>query len=131
MRYTTGMIERTKKILIVDDTSLLSALTYTILSRSMLGSPKIDLASSPTAALNMLQQEAYDVLLLNHQAESIDSMDVLRQLRIADHQTEAVVVAGWLTPTLVEHGRTLGVRRFFRLPAEIDAFTRHLTFSSS
>ena len=120
-----------KRILVVDDTSLLSALTYTIMSNSIAGSANVDLASSPNAALNLIKQKAYDLLLLNFQAESLDSMGVLRELRKANHQTEAVVVAGWLTPKLVEYGRSLGVRRFFRLPADIDAFSRHLRFSSS
>ena len=119
-----------KKVLVVDDTSLLSSLTFTILSSAMPGSPNVDLACSPGAALNLLKQTAYDLLLLNFQAEGLDSMNVLRELRKANHQTEAVIVAGWLTPKLVENGRTLGVRRFFRLPAEIDAFSRHLKFSS-
>ena len=97
----------------------------------MPGSAQVDLACSPGAALSLLDRTAYDLLLVNTQAESLDSIEVLRELRRADNKTEAVIVTGWLTPRLVEIGRHLGVSRFFRLPADMDAFSRHLMFSSS
>lgn len=118
-----------KHILVVDDTSLLVSLTNTLLAGSVLGSPMIDLASSPATALDLLKKNAYDLLLVNYQTENCDSMEVLRQLREADYQTEAVVVAGWITPALLARGHRLGVERFYRLPAELNDFTTHLRFA--
>jgi len=118
-----------KHVLLVDETPLLATLMSDKLAQ--LGPSKIhfDLASSVKQAIALLQQKAFDLLLINSQADRLDALEVLGQLREADCETEAIAVAGWLTPQLVEHGENLGVSRFFRLPAEVDAFACHLKFS--
>jgi DNA-binding NarL/FixJ family response regulator len=115
-----------KQILVVDDTNVLASLMYTVLAKPTPGSTTVDLARSSTAAETLLEKNGYDLLLVNSQTESLDSMGVLRQLRDSDCDTEAVVVAGWLTPQLLKTGQRLGVKRFYRLPAELVDLTQHL-----
>lgn len=115
-----------KHILVLDETSVLVTVMNGVLAGSLSHPPRVDLARSLSAALNLLNLKAYDLLLVNSQTDSLDSIGVLRQLRDADCRADAVIVAGWLTPQLVESGRRLGVERFFLLPAEIDDLTNHL-----
>lgn len=124
-----GMTVAAKKIMVVDETSILVSVMSMVLAGPMQGSPSVDLARSTAAALNLLKQKAYDLLLVNYQTDSLDSMDVLRQLRDADCGAEAVVVAGWFTPQMVESGRRLGVTRFFQLPSQMDDLTNHVRFA--
>ena len=118
-----------RQILVVDETNVLASVMNTVLARPAPGPTSVDLARSSMAAQKLLEKNAYDLLLVNSQTESLDSMDVLRQLRDDDCDTEAVVVAGWLTPQLLDKGQRLGVKRFFRLPAEIDDLTQHLRYA--
>jgi CheY-like chemotaxis protein len=115
-----------KQILVVDETSVLVSVMNFVLSGSMAHPPRVDLARSLSAALSLMNSTTYDLLLLNSQADDLDAIGVLSHLRAADHKAEAVVVAGWLTPQLLESGRRLGVKCFFRLPAEIDELANHL-----
>jgi DNA-binding NarL/FixJ family response regulator len=117
-----------KKILIVDETPLLKKIITATMIESGPWLFSCDLACSTKSAINMLRQKVYDLLLINYQTDSLDSLDILRQLRDADYQTDAVVVSGWLTPQLVECGNSLGVKRIFRLPAEFLDLTCHLKF---
>jgi DNA-binding NtrC family response regulator len=118
-----------RQILVVDETNVLASVMNTVLARPAPGPTSVDLARSSMAAQKLLEKNAYDLLLVNSQTESLDSMDVLRQLRDDDCDTEAVVVAGWLTPQLLDKGQRLGVTRFFRLPAEMVDLTQHLRYA--
>jgi DNA-binding NarL/FixJ family response regulator len=124
-----GVVVMEKQILVVDDTNVLASWMTSVLARPTPGPMTVDLARSSTAAEKLLENHAYDLLLVNSQTESLDSMDVLRQLRDGDCDTEAVVVAGWLTPQLLQVGQRLGVKRYFRLPAELVDLTQHLRFA--
>ena len=117
-----------RQILVVDDTPLLARLSNALLTETRARSTRIDIAASAKDALDLHGHKPYDLLVINCEAGTSDVMDVLRQLRAADHETEAVIVAGWLTPRLLERGRELGVTRFFRLPAELSDLSYHLTF---
>lgn len=118
-----------KRVLLIDETSLLATLMSEKLAQ--LGPNKVhfDLASSVKQAMGLLQEKAFDLLLINSQADQLDALQVLGRLREVHCETKAIAVAGWLTPQLVEHGESLGISRFFRLPAEVDAFVCHLKFS--
>jgi CheY-like chemotaxis protein len=119
----------TKQILVVDESSVLVSVTKSLVAGTGAGAAIVDLASSSAAALDLLQQKVYDLLLVNFQTEKLDALDVLRQVRDSDCGTEAVAVAGWLTPQLLEGGRRLGITSFYRLPAEVDELADHLRFA--
>ena len=118
-----------RQILIVDNTLLLARLSNALLAQGKDKATRIDVAISAGDALNLHRRKAYDLLVINCETDRVELLDVLRQLRDADHATEAVVVAGWLTPRLLERGRALGVTRFFRLPAELNDLSLHLNYS--
>lgn len=115
-----------RQILVVDESPLLAALSSAMMTRSRSSVTRIDVARSATDALKLHRLKSYDLVLVNCEANALDSLDVLRQLRNADFGTEAVVVSGWVTPGLIERGQELGVTRFYRLPGELMDLTHHL-----
>jgi len=101
------------KILVVDDDpSMLASLK--IMLKASGYSP--DTAQGGEAALELLEQIDYDLMLLDLQMPGMGGHDVLRQISRRDIQTKVVVVSGETSFSAVKDALTEGAYDFVRKP---------------
>jgi phosphoserine phosphatase RsbU/P len=88
-------------------------------------------ADSPAAVLNAIQQEKFDLLLmdLNYARDTTsgqEGLDLISQVQAVDHDLPIVVMTAWATVDLAVESMRLGVRDFVQKPWENSRLLRKL-----
>ena len=122
---STAQVPRT---LIADDQpDVLAALRLLLKSAGY----QIEAADSPAAVLNAIQQEKFDLLLmdLNYARDTTsgkEGLDLISQVQAVDHDLPIVVMTAWATVDLAVESMRLGVRDFVQKPWENSGLLRKL-----
>lgn len=88
-------------------------------------------ADSPAAVLNAIQQEKFDLLLmdLNYARDTTsgkEGLDLIERIQALDHDLPIVVMTAWATVDLAVESMRLGVRDFVQKPWENSRLLRKL-----
>lgn len=87
------MIRRSKVLVVDDDEDTLEVVTSTLLREDY----AIEPFSSPVLALQRLQQESYDTLLVDYQMPEINGLEFIRKARIHDKDVPIILFTAHAT----------------------------------
>ena len=99
------MSQRRKKILVVDDAGPVVILCVNVLQA--LGYA-VKGANRGEAAMDLLRQEAFDLLLVDYKMPGMNGFQVLEQARALYPQLISILVTGHGTPEIMKEATTMG-----------------------
>lgn len=105
------------KILIADDDKNLRKILTIELSDRGLDVAEID---SGTKAIELLEQDEYDVLLLDLNMPGFGGMDVLKRIKTSEIPTEVIILTGHATVSTAVEAMKLGAYDFLTKPFKLD-----------
>ncbi|UCE32406.1 MAG: response regulator [Burkholderiales bacterium] len=105
------------KILIVDDESVVRQAFMRILSSERC---TVEAVSNGPDALVRMQQQRFDVVLLDLKMPGIDGMTVLRTIKACWPETEVIVVTGYAAIETAKQSVTLGAFDYMAKPVGPD-----------
>lgn len=79
-------------------------------------SVQVFLASGGAEAIDIIAQEAPDLVLLDIRMEGMSGLDVLRRLRAKNSSVKVIMVSGIEDEAIVSEAKTLGVSGFIHKP---------------
>jgi len=116
------------RILIVDDEEeLVSALTERL---NLRGFEAIGVTTG-TEALDLIEREAFDVVLLDVKMPGLGGMEVIKRIKDTKPELEVVLLTGHGSSQAVEEGKALGAFDYLMKPIKIDALIRILLAATS
>jgi DNA-binding response OmpR family regulator len=109
---------RRPRILVVDDEPPLRELVVVTLGDAFV----CDEVGDGDAALELLDQTKYDLVMLDVMMPGTNGTDVLRKMRANDalRDVPVVVMSAWQSPQDVAHALEAGADRFLAKPFRID-----------
>jgi two-component system response regulator HydG len=105
------------KILVVDDQRNMRATTAIVLRNA---GHTVDEAADGAAALQCLQQEAFDVVLTDLRMPAVDGMEVLREVQRLAPETQVIVMTAYGTIESAVEAIRLGAYDFLAKPFKED-----------
>lgn len=105
------------KLLIVDDEN-----DITEFAKRFFTKRDIDVvtASNGNEALDAIEKERPDLVLLDIQMEGVTGIDVLKRLREENNMINVIMVTGTEDPTIIEYAKELGVTEYIHKPLVLD-----------
>ena len=111
------------RVLIVDDEEeLVSALVERLKLRGFAAHGVTD----GSAALEFLEEEACDVVLLDVKMPGLGGLEVIRRIKTGDPHLEVILLTGHGSVKSVEDGMALGAFDYLMKPVKIDNLVRIL-----
>ena len=109
------------KLLIVDDEADVREFARNFFKRR-----KIDVvvASSGEEALNILEKEGPNLMILDIRMDGIDGIEVLKRMREKGNKTEVIMVTGVDEKKAVEKAREFGIIDYIHKPLILDELER-------
>ena len=101
------------RILITDDDKNLRMVLANELSEEGF---EVDIAENGTRAMNLLENQEYDVLLLDLSMPGLNGMDVLKKIKTLELTTEVVILTGNATISTAVEAMKLGAYDFLTKP---------------
>jgi len=80
----------------------------------------VDTAASGVEALNLLEKNAYDVIVTDLKMEKVDGMDVLGQAKAKDPNTEVIIITGYATVDTAIEAMKKGSYHFLAKPLKLN-----------
>ncbi|RRU76944.1 response regulator [Stutzerimonas xanthomarina] len=109
------------RVLIVEDDPMVMRLNVDYLAR-LEGVELVGQCESVPAALELLEREAVDLLLLDVYLRNRSGLEVLRHLRAQDRNTDAVLITAASEIETVRAAQRLGVRDYLVKPFSFERF---------
>lgn len=106
-----------KKVLIVDDQYGIRLLLKEVFSKDNIG---IYQASNGKQALEVIQHEKPDLILLDMKMPGMDGIELLRRLRGLDTRVKVIMMTAYGELDMVEEASELGASAHFTKPFDID-----------
>ena len=106
-----------KRILIVDDEEIVRLSYARVLSGSHC---KVMAAWTPPEISRLLQQDPYDVVLLDLRMPELDGMTILRAIRERWPESEVIIITGYPTIESAKEALTLGAYDYLAKPVGPD-----------
>jgi len=76
----------------------------------------VDLAGTGELALKAFKEKRFDLLVADLRLPGIDGMDVIKEVKAKEPQTEVIVITGYGTPSLAVDAMKMGVNDFLPKP---------------
>ncbi|MCS1352329.1 response regulator [Mechercharimyces sp. CAU 1602] len=108
---------RNKKVLIVDDQYGIRILLKEVLSREEFS---VFQAENGSAALEIIDEQDPDLILLDMKMPGMDGIEMLRRLRIKRPHTKVIMMTAYGELDLMEEATKLGALAHFTKPFDID-----------
>ncbi|WP_313450576.1 response regulator [Stutzerimonas kunmingensis] len=109
------------RVLIVEDDPMVMRLNVDYLAR-LEGVELVGQCESVPAALELLEREAVDLLLLDVYLRNRSGLEVLRHLRVQDRNTDAVLITAASEIETVRAAQRLGARDYLVKPFSFERF---------
>ena len=107
----------TKRVLIVDDEAVVrNGISRALQKRGMF----TELASSGREALDFLNDQAFDLVLLDIRMPDMDGIEVLKRIRTGHPETEVIMITGYPTIDSAVHSVKLGALDYLVKPFRLD-----------
>ena len=101
------------RILVVDDVEVNLKVTAGLLKRTEM---TVTTAISGREALEILERESFDVILLDHMMPEMDGVEVLREIRKTDKETPIIVITANALSGVKEEYLELGFTDYISKP---------------
>ncbi|OYD07984.1 response regulator [Paludifilum halophilum] len=106
-----------KKVLVVDDQYGIRVLLKEVFSRKGF---QIYQAANGKVALDIIQKEDPDLILLDMKMPGMDGLEVLRHLRREDRATKVIMMTAYGELDMVEEASELGALAHFTKPFDVE-----------
>jgi DNA-binding NtrC family response regulator len=112
-----------EKVLLVDDeVDFLDTLSERMRNRGM----EVSTSSSGKEALKKVEQESYDVIILDLMMPEVDGLDALRILKEKKPDLQVILLTGHATVEKGIEAMKLGAMDFLEKPADINQLTEKI-----
>lgn len=115
--YRGGQSMRSKKVLVVDDQYGIRVLVKEVFSKYPL---QVLQAANGMQALEMVQIERPDLILLDMKMPGMDGLEILRRLRKMDETLKVIMMTAYGELDMVEEATNLGALAHFTKPFDIE-----------
>jgi len=109
-----------KKILVVDDQAMVRVVLRKILIKE---GYKVLCARDGETAIKKIENEKFDLVLLDLKMPGIDGMETLERIRKINKNIRVILISGYLTNEKVERATKLGISNYIRKPFNLDELT--------
>lgn len=105
------------KVLVVDDQFGIRVLLQEVLERE---GYQTFLAHNGATALDIVEEENPDLVLLDMKIPGMDGLEILRNLRKRDRQTKVIMMTAYGELDLIQEAMEMGALSHFTKPFDID-----------
>ncbi|MBU0756330.1 MAG: response regulator [Planctomycetes bacterium] len=113
----------TEKVLLVDDEQdFLDALAERMRARGM----EVSTTTSPKEALEKIEKESFDAIILDFQMPEMDGLAVLKALKTNKPELQVILLTGHATLQKGIEAMKLGAMDFVEKPADLETLTEKI-----
>ena len=106
-----------KKILVVDDEVMVRVVLRKILIKE---GYKVLCARDGESAIKKIENETFDLVLLDLKMPGIDGIETLEKIRKINKNIPVILISGYLTNEKVERATKLGISNYIEKPFNLD-----------
>ena len=118
----------TEKILIIDDEEdFLESLSERLRLRGM----EVNTTASPKEALDKIDQESYDAIVLDFQMPEMDGLEVFKTLKEKNPDLQVIFLTGHATVERGVEAMRLGALDFVEKPIDLESLARKIKQASA
>jgi DNA-binding NtrC family response regulator len=81
---------------------------------------------SPNAALEVLHNDAYDIIIADYHLSGINGLELLNIVKLHHPKTTRILTTGYDNGKLVEEAKAAGIRDVLKKPFSADTLVSHL-----
>ena len=112
-----------EKVLLVDDEEdFLEAMAERMRARDM----DVTTASSAKAALEKMESEAFDAIVLDFQMPEMDGMEALKSIKAKRPESQIILLTGFATVEKGVEAMKIGAADFLEKPADLEVLSRKI-----
>lgn len=115
-KFNPDLVKGRKHLLIIDDDELFLKSMETVLVDEY----DLDLCQDPAIATSWLEQQKYDVVILDYNMEPFNGLEAIRKIRQKDHRTGLILITGYGTFDLAVEAMSLGITALLSKPVQIN-----------
>ena len=104
-----------KVLLVDDDPELLNVMA----ERMRLMGIEVSTAATPWKALEEIEKEDYDAIVLDLVMPGINGLDVLKTIKKTKSQIQVILLTGYATPEVAEEAKKIGALDLMEKPANL------------
>ena len=104
-------------ILVLDDEPIVGKRLKPALAKS---GYDVDVVESGAAALKLIDERSYDIVVTDIRMEGVDGLDVLRHVRARAPRTLVIMITGFATVEVARQALTMGAFDFIAKPFKLD-----------
>jgi DNA-binding NtrC family response regulator len=113
----------TEKVLLVDDEpEFLEVMSERMRARGI----EVSTADSARAALELIERELFDVVILDLQMPGIDGIDTLKRIKERRQELQVILLTGHATVDKAVESIKLGATDFLEKPADFEALNEKI-----
>ena len=112
-----------EKVLLVDDEEdFLEAMADRMRARDM----DVTTASSAKAALEIMESEAFDAIVLDFQMPEMDGMEALKSIKAKRPESQIILLTGFATVEKGVEAMKIGAADFLEKPADLEVLSQKI-----
>jgi len=112
-----------EKVLLVDDEEdFLEAMAERMRARDM----DVTTASSAKVALEKMESEAFDAIVLDFQMPEMDGMEALKSIKAKRPESQIILLTGFATVEKGVEAMKIGAADFLEKPADLEVLSRKI-----
>ena len=113
-----------QRVLLVDDeTDYLEAMAFRMTARGM----NVVTASSAQEAIEQVEKERFDAIVLDYQLPGIDGLNLLKQIRASRPDSRVILLTGYATPQKRTEAMDMGAVELFEKPLDLRILSKKLS----
>ncbi|RLB99916.1 MAG: response regulator [Deltaproteobacteria bacterium] len=112
-----------EKVLLVDDEKdFLEAMSERMKSRDM----EVTTASSAKEALEKIEYETFDAIVLDFQMPGMDGMEALKSMKTKQPESQIILLTGYATVEKTVEAMKIGAADFLEKPADLEILSQKI-----
>lgn len=112
-----------EKVLLVDDEKdFLDAMSERMRSRGM----EVTTASSAREALEIIERDTFDAIVLDFQMPEMDGMEALRSIKAKRPESQIILLTGYATIEKGVEAMKVGAADFLEKPADLETLSKKI-----
>jgi len=112
-----------EKVLLVDDEKdFLEAMSERMKSRDM----EVTTASSAKEALEKIEHENFDAIVLDFQMPGMDGMEALKSMKTKQPESQIILLTGYATVEKTVEAMKIGAADFLEKPADLEILSQKI-----
>jgi DNA-binding NtrC family response regulator len=112
-----------EKVLLVDDEKdFLEAMSERMRIRGM----EVTTAASAIEALEKIERDSFDAIILDFQMPGMDGMEVLKRIKAKRPESQIILLTGYATVEKSVEAMKIGATDFLEKPADLEALSKKI-----